>query len=173
MSFDSNKSGKILLYAFKNNISAHVAYNIKPADTIILDTKNKTTVESEIVNLLELIKNSNYKYIIGIGTYTSTTDLRIELSAKNKFRNSVINNLKDSKHRLGISQFLASQDNLEKVVFGRKMGNSFCNLSSYKIREFIELHNLNCQNGFIHVPNIVSRKDSYRNTVQNIVYKLT
>lgn len=115
---------------------------------IIDSTTNESSLD-DIKRLLENIETTKPKKIFGLGEYDGKDKeyLRIETLAKNKFRNAKIGTVESYE----ISKEFNDQK-IEGFKIATAMGNSFCNLSSYRIAEYIKNNNLNIQTAFIHIP---------------------
>lgn len=168
------EKSRILVYAFnhkkKQNISSLVLNQLTGVDKIVIDSTNNQTGLKEIDNLLQKIKESDYKFIVGLGIYSAKSSiLKIELSAKNKFRNNSIDTTQKEDYRFNISEFIKIPEGIDSIKFSNKMGNSWCNLSAYKISSLIKNDNLESRTGFIHIPNIAEEVESYTIMIQDII----
>jgi pyrrolidone-carboxylate peptidase len=97
-------------------------------------------------------------YILGMGIYSGKDQdaIRIETVTTNKFRNDPIEKDVADDH-LKINYFLKPTDHDVKLASG--MGNSWCNLISWKIMRLIMNKKLASQYSFLHIPKTFS---SYR-----------
>ncbi len=98
--------------------------------------------------LLQEISEHSPKHILGLGRYSGRdrSQIRIETKCTNKFRNNVLGQELKS---LEIPYFITPDENF-KLAIG--IGNSFCNLISYKITEFIRTSDIDTKYIFLHIP---------------------
>lgn len=135
------------LYAFafsRRNISSSTLYNLNNLDNRYL-LFGKVSIDKYCEKLLK----DQPEYILGMGIYTGRdqTHLRIETRCSNKFRREYINS--NSLIELEIKPFV---DPSEDIILAQSIGNSWCNLISYKILSLIKAHKLNSNYTFIHLP---------------------
>lgn len=100
---------------------------------------------------LKMLIHDQPKYILGMGTYTGVDKdkIRIETITKNKFRNDVIENNFPISKQIIISPFIRESVNTK---LASALGNSWCNLISWKIMRLIENKELNSKYTFLHIP---------------------
>ena len=165
----------ILTFAFthqkKPNISANLVIKLNGVDTFIIDcTTNELGIDNT-QDLLNKIKKTYYSYILGVGIYTSKkSKVKFEKTAKNKFRNDLI--VKKAPDSYDISEFLSVPGNIGNIIESHKMGNSWCNMTSYKIKHTLVEYEIPTENGFVHIPNLEDSLDEYTKIIQNIVNHL-
>ena len=151
---------KRLIFGFQNssvtNISGKVVKNIESTRSLILehwDESNDAGMK-ELNKLLEIIKFDKYEHIVGIGEYggRDKDQIRIETVCKSKFRNDVIE--QGGPAEISLRSFWKDQvDSFQGFKLGTSMGNSWCNLASYKIMKLLETDELsNVRYDFLHVP---------------------
>lgn len=133
----------LICFAFSGNTSEEILRKLAIDNKFII--KGKKSVD----NLINEINTKNPKYILGLGMYTGRdkNNLRLEVRCSNKFRNKTLDGrkLKD----IEINNFLKPTKN-SKLASG--IGNSFCNMVSYKIMKLINDKDLTSQYSFIHIP---------------------
>lgn len=124
---------------------------------------------------LDFLVHDNPEYILGLGVYSGRDQdkIRIERACTNKFRNNFVDGI--SLIRLDIDPYL---EPLEVSRYAQGIGNSFCNLLSWKITRFIGSGRLTSRYTFLHLPKtmnvlqIVSEVDNMLSTfVLNQQYK--
>ena len=106
---------------------------------------------NNIDHYLKMLIHDQPKYILGMGTYTGVDkdSIRIETITKNQFRNDVIKNDFPISKQIMISPFVKESENTK---LASALGNSWCNLISYKIMKLIENNELNSKYTFLHIP---------------------
>jgi len=148
---------KLLIFGFlnKGNISGMVVKKLNIKDKFLIPYYKKPHING-INDLINLITINNPEYILGIGSYSGIDfdSIRIETLTKNKFRNNRIG----EKDKYVISPFLSIDNNYK---LANAMGNSWCNLVSYKIMELIDNHKISSSYTFLHIP----KKYNLNNTV--------
>lgn len=161
--------GKILVYAFthqtKRNISEEIARQLVGVSVNILNVTTNITGVTAFKGLIEHITTTQYSYIVGLGIFSSKGHLRVETKAKNKFRNSVINETAPVEY--AISEFITSD-----LPHSERMGNSWCNFSAYMLRHTISTRKLALQNAFIHIPDLPENIVVYSSQIQDILNDL-
>lgn len=148
---------KILIYSFthskKRNISGEVMQKLKNIDSFSINCTSNEVGKIDIQKLLNQIKTNEYDFIIGIGIYSNKNNIiKFEKIAKNKFRNEEIE--KSAPDFFQIGEFLNNDLNNSIIKISNKMGNSWCNFSSFAIKNEIIKSKLKAKNGFIHIPNL-------------------
>ena len=139
-------------------------------DHYSIDCTTNETGKRDIQKFLTHIKSNNYDFIIGLGIYSNkSTIIKFEKFAKNKFRNEKIENAPDS---FEISQFLKNDYDNPQIKISYAMGNSWCNYSSFVIRNELIKSNLKAKNGFIHIPNSPNQIQQYSHLIQSEIIKL-
>lgn len=140
-----------LSFAFKGTISEDVIKQLPLHHKVILESS-----VSEIEKFIEDLIAVQPEHIVGMGEYSGRDQdaIRIETAAWNIFRNSVID--ENSAKILKLHPFL-------KVTEGFKianaLGNSWCNLVSYKIQEKINSGELQSKFTFLHIPKHISNPE--------------
>jgi pyrrolidone-carboxylate peptidase len=88
------------------------------------------------------------KYIIGCGIYSGMdqSKIRIETRCSNQFRNRTPGT---EYEVFEIKPFVKLNENMK---YGYTMGNSWCNLVSFKIISLIKQQKLKSQYTFLHIP---------------------
>ncbi len=96
-----------------------------------------------------MLMNDKPKYILGLGVYTGRDQdkIRIETKCTNQFRNNVIE--EKTIEEIDINYFLTPSISSK---YATAIGNSYCNLVSWKIMRLIETKQLQSQYTFLHVP---------------------
>lgn len=141
----------IAAFAFENNVSE------KALEKLPLDQNRKKVLSGvgSIEQYINYLKAEEPKYILGLGEYSGKDKdkIRIETVCTNKFRN-----LPKSK-QLPINYFFEPTESF-KLAYG--IGNSYCNLVSFKIMSLIENHEIDAKYTFLHIPknlnNIIASK---------------
>lgn len=107
------------------------------------------------------------KYILGLGDYSGKDidKLRIELACSSRFRNKLLG---ESLETFQISEFLSPQS---KSKYARGIGNSYCNLISYKFAQNILQSGLETKYGFIHIPKGFNVSEAAKE-IEKIISKL-
>lgn len=152
-----------MLYAFAlTNSLGRILYKLKIPDHCYIVWGNN--IDHYLDNLL----HDQPQYILGIGEYSGIDQdaIRIETVTTNKFRNDPIETTAAGKS-LGINYFLKPIGNDVKLASG--LGNSWCNLVSWKIMRLITNGKLKSQYTFLHIP---KKLPSYQ-TVEIIEQMLT
>ena len=106
---------------------------------------------NNIDHYLKMLIHDQPKYILGMGTYTGVDkdNIRIETVTKNQFRNDVIENAFLISKQIVIDPFVKESENTK---IASALGNSWCNLISWKIMRLIENKELKSQYTFLHIP---------------------
>lgn len=133
----------ILAFSFICNISQKVL------EKVLVD--QKSYLKSDEIWINEFIKNfqiANPRFILGLGEYfgRDKDKLRIEAVCSNKFRNKVQG---EEYQEVRLTTFL---EPTAKLKYAKGIGNSYCNLISYKIMKTIEETNMQTQYTFVHIP---------------------
>lgn len=161
----------ILLYGFshpsKDNISGEIVNELsnKKRDAFVLNYSSTTEGIAACESLYKRVLTGNYKFIVGVGVYSARQfKIKIETVAKNKFRNDTITS--DAIEEYPISSFFQDSPLISKFSFSTKMGNSWCNKTSFEIAHLIVTHHLQSQNGFIHIPPFRQQKENIKNQIE-------
>ena len=114
---------------------------------------------NNIDHYLKMLIHDQPKYILGMGTYTGVDkdNIRIETVTKNQFRNDVIENDFPITKQIIINPFVKESENTK---LASAVGNSWCNLISWKIMRLIENKELNSEYTFLHIPSSFDLKGS-------------
>ena len=98
---------------------------------------------------LDMLIHDQPDCVLGLGTYSGVDQdkIRIETICTNQFRNNVING--DTHKKTEINHFLLPTENMK---YASAIGNSYCNLVSWKIMQLINQEKLESQYTFLHVP---------------------
>lgn len=144
---------KILVYGFSHkqrpNPSSEVAQQLGFPFHIIDGSTNEKGLE-DTRHLLCKIRTGKFSHIIGFGTSSNCKKLlRIETRCTNKFRNDKI--APDGPEAFEISNFLP-QVETSVIQISSKMGNSWCNMTAYRISQLISRQSLHSQLAFLHIP---------------------
>lgn len=111
---------------------------------------------NNIDHYLEQLIRDQPSHILGLGSYSGVDQdkIRIEKIATNQFRNSKIE--ENAHDRIEINNFLLP---IPKVNFKytNAMGNSWCNLISWKIMRLIKNGTLHSRYSFLHIPKSVDK----------------
>ncbi len=123
--------------------TGRILYRLKQIDCCYLVYPNN------VEHYLEILLHDQPSYVLGLGTYSGVDQdqIRIETICTNQFRNDYVDG-KD-KQKVKINPFLS--DNFE-MKLAEAMGNSHCNLVSWKIMQLINQCELNAQYTFLHLP---------------------
>lgn len=134
------------IYGFSlSGFTSKILWQLKPLDMCYQVWPNN------IDQYLEILIHDQPKYILGIGTYSGIDSelIRIETVTKNQFRNDVIDKKFSISKELPIKPFVKQTP---QTKFASALGNSWCNLISWKIMRLIEGKKLNSRYTFLHIP---------------------
>lgn len=106
---------------------------------------------NNIDHYLKMLIHDQPKHILGLGTYTGVDKdkIRIETITTNQFRNNVIEDTFPISKEIIINPFIKESVNTK---LASALGNSWCNLISYKIMRLIEDKKLKSKYTFLHIP---------------------
>ncbi len=144
----------ILAYAFTHNkhlnISSEILSDLKCENKFYIDCKTTDIAIRDTELMLNEISRLNPDLILGMGHYSGRdkSHLRLEQICKNKFRDIILG--ETTEYYFG--DYFKDKFDPEYFKLAYAMGNSFCNLSCYKISEVIEKNNLNSKLCFVHIP---------------------
>lgn len=128
-------NGKLFGFAFtKRNISYQTLYCLRNIDCCYL-----LWGEKSINKYLEFLLEHQPEFILGLGIYTGRDQKKIRIETK----------CSNGLSKTDINPFLKPYQN---SIFAESIGNSFCNLASWKIMELINLGNLKSRYTFLHLP---------------------
>lgn len=135
-----------MLYAFAlTNSLGRVLYKLKsPSHCYIVWGNN-------IEHYISMLLHDQPGHILGMGIYSGVDQykIRIETATTNKFRNDPIE-ISFADKSLRINHFLKPKKNDAKLASG--LGNSWCNLISWKIMRLIANGKLKSHYTFLHIP---------------------
>lgn len=157
---------RILIYAFSSqkhkNISSAILLRLKCKAKFLIDCSNSAIANNCINDLVKLINAKKFDYVIGLGSKQDKFDmLKIEAVAKNKFRNNII--VENAPTFYKISSFLVNK-NISGTKINRGIGNSWCNLSAFKIA-----NKTSALFAFIHIPGNFKKVKFFTSIVQQII----
>lgn len=136
-----------MLYAFALTSGfGRLLYKLKSPDHCYIVYSNN------IDHYLNLLVHDQPSHILGLGSYSGIDQnkIRIERITTNQFRNDKIEeNVPD---RLDINNFLSLPMPNNHFKYADAIGNSWCNLISWKIIRLIENGTLNSMYTFLHIP---------------------
>lgn len=118
----------------------------------LLTCDKKTVVNPrEIDAYIQILLEDQPTYVLGLGSYSGIDQdkIRIETLAKNKFRNTSIDASLPMLQNVVINPFVQTIPQT-KITSG--LGNSWCNVISWKIAQLIVLKKLHSQFAFLHIP---------------------
>lgn len=151
-----------MLYTFAfANISGQVVSKLT-------DTTGNTILRPSTINqYIEELVLKQPQYILGLGEYSGKDQnlIRIETECKNQFRNNQIDPSLPIETTLTWKAFLAKNDKSKK---GAALGNSWCNLVSWRIMQLIESKKLQSHYTFLHLPQSLPEEQLIE-TVQNLI----
>ena len=133
----------IIFFSFRGTFSEKVL-NALPVSEKYFILSNLAEIDVFIQRIAFLEPD----FVIGFGDYSGKDQdrLRIETICTNKFRKS----LPDSNLiELGISEFLIAKTHSK---YAKRIGNSFCNLISYRMMQKISHLKLETKYAFVHIP---------------------
>lgn len=132
-----------LTFAFKGTVSEEIIKLLPLHHKVILES-SLPSIDSFVQDLLTV----QPEFILGLGEYTGRGDekIRIETVTWNKFRN---NRIGSGPEFLTIHPFVKLSEGFKLT---HALGNSWCNLISYKIVEQIENKKLKSKYTFLHIP---------------------
>jgi len=130
-------------FAFGKNLSAFVLWRLKNIDCCYQIFPNN------LDRYLQMILHDQPEYILGLGVCSGVDQdkIRIETKCSNQFRNDFIEGNKFEETL--ISPYLKPSI-LTKYAEG--IGNSYCNLVSWRIMQLILQKKLRSQYTFLHIP---------------------
>jgi pyrrolidone-carboxylate peptidase len=131
-------------FSFLNSTAQIQAGLIQPTQKTVLN-------EANLDSYLRVVVRDQPQHIIGLGIYTGKDQeaIRIETTAKNQFRNMTIESTASMDDTIEQSSFLTP---ITGTKLASSMGNSWCNLISWKIMRIIKDGSLHSQFTFLHIP---------------------
>mgnify|MGYP000328605973 CR=1 FL=1 len=160
MPFSSNFYSQPLIYGFAFGSVRRLLYRLKEINCCYL-----LFGERSIEKYLEFLIHDQPHYILGLDLYSGIDQdkIRIETICTNKFRNKFV--FGDKLIIKPIPTFLHQNEFMKKK---EGIGNSYCNLVSWKITTLIDQGKLRAKYTFLHIP-----KKLYHSVVcQQIDYAL-
>ncbi len=136
-----------MLYAFALTTSlGKLLYKLKSPDHCYIVYSNN------IDHYLDLLIHDQPSHILGLGSYSGIDQdkIRIERITTNQSRNGKVE--ENAPNKLKINSFLPLSIPSENFKYAEAIGNSWCNLISWKIMRLIEKGVLHSQYTFLHVP---------------------
>lgn len=105
--------------------------------------------QNNIEHYLNMLLHDQPPYILGLGTYSGVDQekIRLETTCTNQFRNDYIGT--DEQKRIKLNYFLSEN---QQIKIAERIGNSHCNLISWKIMQLINQKKLNSKYTFLHIP---------------------
>ncbi|OGD83579.1 hypothetical protein A2572_04745 [Candidatus Collierbacteria bacterium RIFOXYD1_FULL_40_9] len=112
---------------------------------------------SNIDHYLKILLHDQPSHILGLGSYSGADQvkIRIETITTNRFRNDPIEAY--APDELRINNYLETSN--ENFKMASALGNSYCNLISWKIMRLIENGELKSRYSFLHIPKEMFNKD--------------
>lgn len=151
-----------MLYTFAfANISGRVVSKLT-------DTTGRAILRPSTINqYIEELVLKQPQFILGLGEYTGKDQnlVRIESQCKNQFRNNKIDPSLPIDTTLSWIPFLSKTDKSKK---GSALGNSWCNLVSWRIMQLIEQKKLKSRYTFLHLPQSMPEEEMLA-IVQNLI----
>lgn len=135
-----------MLYAFVlTNGLGRILYKLKAPDHCYIVWSNNSE------HYLRILLHDQPDHILGMGLYSGVDQdaIRIETVTTNRFRNNPIDSSTESPNSLEINSFI-KPTGYSKFASG--LGNSWCNLISWKIMRLITSGKLKSQYTFLHIP---------------------
>jgi pyrrolidone-carboxylate peptidase len=128
----------ILVFAFKDTIAEKIARELETSAAIRIVDSSKHAIDE----LVRHIQQRDYDYILGMGMYSGRDQdqLRIEKECSSQFRND-----KDDLEYLAHPYFMKPDESIKEAT---GIGNSWCNLASYKVMKKISPKHFT----FLHIP---------------------
>lgn len=142
------------LYGFAfAGLPAKILYSLKAPEMCYIVYPNN------IDHYLKMLIHDQPTYIFGMGTYSGVDQdaIRIETVTKNQFHNDTIEEQFPKSKTLLLQPFVKE---IYQTKFASALGNSWCNLVSWKIARQIEKDELQSKYTFLHIPKSFSFKNS-------------
>lgn len=123
--------------------TGHILYRLKQIDCCYLVFPNN------VEHYLKMLLHDQPEYVLGLGTYSGVDQdqIRIETICTNQFRNDYVDG--NEKQKVKINSFLSENSQMKMA---EAMGNSHCNLVSWKIMQLMNQGKLDAQYTFLHIP---------------------
>ncbi len=109
--------------------------------------------ENNLNHYLEMIRHEQPDAVLGLGRYSGRDQdkIRVETRFTNRFRNDFIDDR--SEKVISVEPFFEVPDDMKIATAA---GNSWCNMFSYKISQFIQNEDLDTRYVFLHIPKKMS-----------------
>lgn len=133
-----------MIYGFAlSGRTSRILYKLRQIDCCYIVSPNN------IEQYLEMLIHDQPEYILGLGTYSGVDQdkIRIETICTNQFRNEYLDS--DIKQQVDINPYLQSSSVFK---YTNAIGNSHCNLVSWKIMQLINSSKLKSKYTFLHIP---------------------
>lgn len=137
------------IYGFSLGSTSRILYNLKNIDCCYIVYPNN------IDHYLSMLIHDQPPYILGLGAYSGIdqNQIRIEKKFSNQFRNGYIEG--SDYAELKIQPFLHPS---AQMKIANAIGNSYCNLVSWKIAQLTQQKLLSSRYTFLHIPKTMSGK---------------
>ena len=131
------------VYGFAMGNTGRLLYQLKNVDCCYLIFPNNINM------YLDMLIHDQPPFILGLGSYSGVDqdNIRIETICSNQFRNNFIEG--DHYTETEIKPFLKPTAFMK---YTKAIGNSYCNLVSWKIMQLINQNKLNSHYTFLHIP---------------------
>lgn len=131
------------IYGFALGGTSRILYRLKNINCCYLIFPNN------IYHYLNILLHDQPSYILGMGSYSGIDQdkIRLETVCSNQFRNDCVEGNTHAEMR--INPFLKPTPQM-KLAAG--IGNSYCNLVSWKIMQLINGSQLRSRYTFLHIP---------------------
>jgi len=134
-----------MLYTFAlTSELGRLLYQLKTPDCCYIVYSNN------IDHYLKMLLHDQPSHILGLGSYSGVDQdkIRIETITTNRFRNDLIED--NAPEEVNINNYLETSN--ENFKMASALGNSYCNLISWKIMRLIEKGKLKSRYSFLHIP---------------------
>lgn len=141
-------------FAFGKGSCADILWRLKEIDCCY-----QVFGETSVKSYMNFLIHDQPAYIIGLGLYSGVDQgkIRIEQKCSNKFRNEYRE--ETSLTEIEINYFLQP---LRNSKYASGIGNSYCNLISYKIMKLIQSGELKAQYTFLHIPKLMKQWEAQK-----------
>lgn len=131
------------VYGFALGSTGHLLYRLKNIDCCYLVFPNNLDM------YLQMLIHDKPSYILGLGSYSGVDQdkIRIETVCSNQFRNDFVEG--DQYTEIEINPFLKPT---AAIKYATAIGNSYCNLVSWKIMQLINHDKFHSFYTFLHIP---------------------
>lgn len=150
----------ILSYSFQNpdskNISTPFAEKFGAEENFVFTPPMVfEKFDSKLEKFFDLIEALKPELIVGFGEFSGrfSKDIKIETVCRNKFRNSVLGEKESFDLYAGdeLIKLINSKFSNINYSLSHGMGNSWCNLSAYRICSYLESKAVSTKFSFVHV----------------------